>query len=112
MCSVALARMSLRANKFREVEGGTTWYASRTEAVGLGRVVPSSHTDSLPDCSSLFADNLVTTPIAYIGRSPLFGGLRHCGIPFLNAGLKSVAAFILPGCGDGPISLQNTNFAW
>jgi hypothetical protein len=36
----------VRANKFREVEGGgTTWYASRTEAVGLGRVVPSSSTD-------------------------------------------------------------------
>ena len=40
------ARMRVRANKFREVEGGgTTWYASRTEAVGLGRVVPSSSTD-------------------------------------------------------------------
>jgi hypothetical protein len=38
--------MHVRANKFREVEGGgTTWYASRTEAVGLGRVVPSSSTD-------------------------------------------------------------------
>jgi hypothetical protein len=41
--------MPVRANKFREVEGeGTTWYASRTEAVGLGRVVPSSSTDSVP----------------------------------------------------------------
>jgi len=37
------ASMHVRANKFREVEGeGATWYASRTEAVGLGRVVPSS----------------------------------------------------------------------
>jgi hypothetical protein len=37
--------MRVRANKFREVEGGgATWYASRTEAVGLGRVVPSSST--------------------------------------------------------------------
>src|SRR5712671_5707504 len=35
--------MRVRANKFREVEGeGAAWYASRTEAVGLGRVVPSS----------------------------------------------------------------------
>jgi hypothetical protein len=40
--------MPVRANKFREVEGGgTTWYASRTEAVGLGRVVPSSSTNTL-----------------------------------------------------------------
>ena len=35
--------MRVRANKFREVEGeGAAWYASRTEAVGLGRVAPSS----------------------------------------------------------------------
>src|SRR5258708_24312024 len=34
--------MPVRANKFREVEGGgTTWYASRSEAVGVGCVVPS-----------------------------------------------------------------------
>src|SRR5258708_3289333 len=40
--------MPVRAKKFREVEGGgTTWYASRTEAVGLGRVVPSSSNDLL-----------------------------------------------------------------
>src|SRR5258708_12042211 len=40
--------MPVRANKFREVEGGgTTWYASRSEAVGVGRVVPSSSTDLL-----------------------------------------------------------------
>jgi hypothetical protein len=44
---VPSASIRVRANKFREVEGGgTTWYASRTEAVGLGRVVPSSSTDS------------------------------------------------------------------
>ena len=47
--------MRVRANKFREVEGGgTTWYASRTEAVGLGRVVPSSSTLSSP-LSKFFA---------------------------------------------------------
>jgi hypothetical protein len=35
--------MHVRANKFREVEGErAAWYASRTEAVGLGRVVLSS----------------------------------------------------------------------
>jgi hypothetical protein len=34
--------MLVRAIKFRKAEGGTAWYASRTEAVGLGRVVPSS----------------------------------------------------------------------
>jgi hypothetical protein len=28
--------------KFRKAGEGTAWYASRTEAVGLGRVVPSS----------------------------------------------------------------------
>jgi hypothetical protein len=46
MWRLAFESMRVRANKFREVEGGgTTWYASRTEAVGLGRVVPSSSTD-------------------------------------------------------------------
>jgi hypothetical protein len=32
----------VRGNKLREVEGGAAWYASRSEAVGLGHVVPSS----------------------------------------------------------------------
>jgi hypothetical protein len=38
----AFGSMGARATKFRKAEGGTAWYASRTEAVGLGRVVPSS----------------------------------------------------------------------
>jgi hypothetical protein len=43
MRRLAFEIMRVRANKFREVEGeGAAWYASRTEAVGLGRVVPSS----------------------------------------------------------------------
>ena len=42
--------------KFREVEGeGTAWYASRTEAVGLGRVVPSSSSDFPSKLSAFFA---------------------------------------------------------
>jgi hypothetical protein len=47
-----------RANKFREVEGeGTAWYASRTEAVGLGRVVPSSSSDFPSELSAFFTES-------------------------------------------------------
>jgi hypothetical protein len=56
-----------RANKFREVEGeGTAWYASRTEAVGLGRVVPSSSLFSFLDFSLSFSfvDTLELLPFA------------------------------------------------
>jgi hypothetical protein len=54
--------MPVRANKFREVEGGgTTWYASRTEAVGLGRVVPSSSTDFFSNRLSLFFPQFTPT---------------------------------------------------
>src|ERR1700730_4276419 len=35
--------MQLRATKYRKLGGeGAAWYASRNEAVGLGRVAPSS----------------------------------------------------------------------
>jgi hypothetical protein len=73
--------MPVRANKFREVEGGgTTWYASRTEAVGLGRVVPSSSTDFLESPLSFLL--IYTEAFSKKMSCPAFSGIATLsGVP-------------------------------
>jgi hypothetical protein len=81
MRRLAFEIMRVRANKFREVEGeGAAWYASRTEAVGLGRVVPSSSTDFLESPLSFLL--IHTEDIFKENRLPAFGGIATLsGVP-------------------------------
>ena len=94
--------MRVRANKFREVEGeGAAWYASRTEAVGLGRAVPSSFYCFPLEVFPSFGKH--PEPRRSLSQTLLFDARLFAADDSL------LLTFILPWCDPRSITRQNPN---